>query len=157
LIRDFVWVAREIDRFKKLQAEKSVSLNEAVRIKEKQESDDRVKSRKKELAARPEPPGKIYDIALKQADQPGLPPPTLRTNSTASVTNGEPKSAKQAKVDSIPTKDKDDSAKLAKSDDDDEVSDSDIPAVDISLDEAKRILIEYIGLLSNGKGVVQSK
>jgi carboxyl-terminal processing protease len=155
--RDFVWVAREIDRFKKLQAEKSVSLNEAVRIKEKQESDDRVKSRKKELAARPEPPGKIYDIALKQADQPGLPPPTLRTNSTASVTNGEPKSAKQAKVDSIPTKDKDDSAKLAKSDDDDEVSDSDIPAVDISLDEAKRILIEYIGLLSNGKGVVQSK
>ena len=55
--RDFAYVREEIERFKKLQAEKSVSLNEAVRLKEKKENDERSRARKKDLASRPEPPG----------------------------------------------------------------------------------------------------
>src|SRR6185295_13693731 len=86
--QDFAYIYEEMGRYKKMQAEKSVSLNEEVRIKEKKEADDRAKTRKKNLAARPEPPGRIYDLTLKLADEPGLPAPTVRTNTTAStVTN----------------------------------------------------------------------
>src|SRR5213075_2827667 len=115
---DFVWVRQEIERFKKLQAEKSVSLNEAVRLKEKKEIDDRVKARKKELAARPEPPGKIYDITLKLADQTGLPAPTVRTNSPAADTksssrlpgNDKPSQSSSTNSNSGSTRDDDEQA-----------------------------------------------
>src|SRR4030095_5437185 len=86
---DFVYVRSEMERFKKQQADKSVSLNEEVRLKEKQEADDRAKARKKELASRPEPPGKLYALTLKDTDEPGLPPPTVRTNSASATTNSK--------------------------------------------------------------------
>ena len=154
---DFAWVSKEIERFKKLQAEKSVSLNEEVRLKEKKESDDRTKARKKELAARPEPPGKEYDITLKLADQPGLPPPTVRTNQTTSVstnknaiilsnaTNKELANTTTGKT-AVP--------KVKPTADEDEV---DVPAVDINLEEARQILIDYASLLNNGKGVALTR
>ena len=43
-----------------------------------------------------------------------------------------------------------------KNDDDDDAVDADVPTVDITLDETKRILIDYIGLLNNGNGVVST-
>jgi carboxyl-terminal processing protease len=149
---DFAWVRQEIERFKKMQAEKSVSLNEAVRLKEKKENDDRSKARKKELAARPEPPGKIYDITLKLADQPGLPAPTLRTNSTLTASGETNKTSQTLKQEG------DKVAKAgsgqAKSDEDDSgVSDADVPALDITLEEAKRILSDYISALKGGGSV----
>jgi C-terminal peptidase prc len=81
--RDFSFVREEMARYKKLQADKSASLNEAVRLKEKKETDDRGKFRKKELASRPEPIDKIYEIRLKDVDQPGLPPRWQATNNLA--------------------------------------------------------------------------
>lgn len=155
--RDFEYVRGEIERFRKIQAEKSVSLNEATRLKEKKENDDRSKARKKELAARPEPPGKIYDITLKLAGEPGLPAPAVRTNA-ASATN----TVKSAKADKpaknevkFQTKDKaKDTPKPAdakhgsSAGEDDDEEDPDVAAVDISLDETKRILIDYVQLLS---------
>jgi carboxyl-terminal processing protease len=155
---DFAWVSQDIERFKKLQAEKSVSLNEEARLKDKKESDDRAKARKKELAARPEPPGKVYDITLKLADQPGLPAPTVRTNQTTSVstnkgaifsnatTNKELASTTTVKRAAVP--------KAKPADDEDEV---DVPPVDINLEEARRILIDYASLLNNGKGVALTR
>ena len=146
---DFVWVRHEIERFKKLQAEKSISLNEQVRLKEKKDNDERTKVRKKELAARPEPPGKVYDLTLKLADQPGLPAPTVRTNTTASTSK-----AKDPKTGGIViTKERPKNAAAPKADpDDDELSDNDVPAVDITLDETRRILIDYISQLNASKG-----
>ena len=169
---DFIWIRQEVERFKKLQAEKSISLNEAIRLNEKKETDDRAKARKKELAARPEPPGKVYDITLKLADQPGLPPPTVRTNSTNTFV-GTPSDFKpmtlvqnQAKTAKSPAG-RDDNASTnssgkpkpkssVKSDDDDEPTDADVPSLDIGLEETKRILIDYIGLLNNGNGVAST-
>jgi carboxyl-terminal processing protease len=163
---DFAWVRQEIARFKKIQAEKSVSLNEAQRRKEKQEQDDRVKARKKELAARPEPPGKVYDITLKLAEEPGLPAPTVRTNSTTSTATNSVKD-----VVKVSSKDGPNSAKagdggkdqLAETKkpaaghgqpaDDDDAEDDVLP-VDVTMDEAKRILVDYVALWNNGKGVV---
>jgi carboxyl-terminal processing protease len=156
--RDFAWVATEIERFKKLQAEKSVSLNEAVRLKEKKENDERAKTRKKELASRPEPSEKVYDITLKVAEQPGLPPPTVRTNQTASVpaTNGASIAIKGStnKVSADPSVAK---AGKPKPKSDDEEDDLDTPPVDITLNEAERILIDYASLLNNGKGVALTR
>src|SRR2546421_12852065 len=51
---DWAYMRDEIARYKKLKEEKSVSMNEAERLKEKKETDDRIKARKKELAARPD-------------------------------------------------------------------------------------------------------
>ena len=37
-----------------------------------------------------------------------------------------------------------------------DADDPDVPPVDTTLDEAKRILIDYVKLISNGSGVVQT-
>ena len=166
---DFRYIHEDFDRYKKQLAEKSVSLNEEVRLKEKKEADDRAKARKKELAARPEPPGKIYDLTLKLTDAPGLPAPTVRTNS-ASTTNalqkgiaslkGKKPAAKVEKgaagtepaAPSKPAK--------ASSDpdaDEDETADADVPAVDPALDETRRILVDYIHLLAKKSGVAATQ
>jgi carboxyl-terminal processing protease len=151
---DYEYIRGDIQRFRKALAEKSVSLNEAVRLKEKKENDERAKARKKELAARPEPPGKIYDITLKLVEEPGLPAPTVRTN-TITGTNSikSAKLDKPAKADAKATttkKDKpSDAAHTPK--DEDEEDDAAVAAVDVQLDETKRILIDYVQLLSGTK------
>ena len=170
---DFEFIRGEMERFKKQLADKSVSLNEEVRLKEKKEADDRAKARKKELASRPEPPGKIYDLTLKDADEPGLPPPTVRTNFAAAATNNsksivipknsttvtaksdKPGRAKDAKAGSPPAEPK--STAAHDSDDSDDPADPDAPAVDVTLDETRRILIDYIRLLDKAGGVAVTR
>ena len=181
---DFAYIREEIERFKKQQAEKSVSLNEAVRLKEKKESDDRAKARKKELASRPEPPGKVYDITLKLAEQPGLPPPTVRTNHLSSVATNEGRLSttnhaerpvfvaqetyKEAvKHPDSPTGDKGQAIagrkpaakpdRLRDDDEADEPSDSEAPPLDTPLEETKRILADYVALLNNDTGVALTR
>ena len=137
--RDFAYLKDEIERFKEKQAEKSVSLNEAQRLKEKREADERLKARKKELAARPEPLGKTYEITLKNAEQPGLPAPVAKTNAlkTASSTN--------ALTNAVAKNDLDDA--------EDHAVEEKVTAVDIAMEEAKRILIDLVNL-SGRNGVL---
>jgi carboxyl-terminal processing protease len=147
--RDFSFVREEIARYKKLQEEKSVSLNEAQRLKEKQETDDRAKARKKELAARPEPPGKVYELTLKQAALPGLPAPVGRTNHVKSASTNAPTKSDtelaQAKTEAR--------AKSADADDeDDDAAIEDKPALDVTLEETKRILMDLVSL--SGKSLL---
>jgi carboxyl-terminal processing protease len=161
--RDFVYLRGEIERYQKSLAEKTISLNEGQRLKEKKEADERLKLRKKELAARPEPEGKVYELTLKQVDLPGLPPPVVRTNHFASglstnaikmdelVKKGETKGkptqseaaatgqGRGAKKSSEKTSPDGDEA-------DDESADDQAPALDFTLDETKRILADFINL-----------
>src|SRR5207302_7854971 len=88
---------QEIERYKKAVAEKSVSLNEATRWKEKNEADARSKARKKDLASRPEPPGKTYEITLKNVSDPGLPAPVTKTNHVSKAETGADKLEKKAR------------------------------------------------------------
>jgi carboxyl-terminal processing protease len=126
--RDFAYIREDIERYKKMIADKSVSLNEVQRLKEKQEIEDRNKARKKELAARPEPAWKTYEITLKQVDEPGLPPPLSKTNQTARVEG---------------TND----LTIAKTDAEEaEEGDEDKTPVDVTLEETKRILIDLVYL-----------
>ena len=184
---DFSFVRDEMERYRKQIADKTISLNETARLKEKKEADDRAKARKKELAARPEPPGKIFDITLKLADEPGLPPPTVRSNaSTGSITLTTTNSAGLVSVTTNPApgiagdgSDEDATSPnrlrsgkggIAKSsvksnegksehgdEDLDEPADADVPAVDITLDETRRILIDYIHLLDKASSVAATK
>ncbi len=124
--KDFVYLRGEVERYKKLMGEKSVSLNEAVRLKEKQESKARADAHKKELLARSEPKDKVYDITLALADKPGLPAPTPYKDQTA-----KPKTNRiDPEAEETP----------------DEVT---APNIDIALGEAQRIFADYLGLLPN--------
>jgi carboxyl-terminal processing protease len=132
--KDFALLKEEIGRFRKIKDEKSVSLNEAERFREKKENEARAEARKKELKTRGEPTYKTYDITLKLVEQPGLPPPTVRTNSVA---------VKEIKVKGS----MDD--ELLEEDEKDDGS----PAPDVTLEETKRILQDLIELIESTKGL----
>ena len=132
--KDFAYVHEDIDLFRKLQADKSVSLNEAQRLKEKEEADARAKARKAERKLRPESSAKVYEITLRLADQPGLPPPLAKTNEPPATVEGKTADEGQAKV-----------AKDSETESDEEKA----PAIDITLEEAKRVLLDLIELSAN--------
>jgi carboxyl-terminal processing protease len=134
--KDFAYLRDDIELFRKLQVDKSVSLNETQRLKEKEETDARAKSRKTERKARPDPGAKVYEITLKNADQPGLPPPVAKTN--------EPPAIATAAATAAATKADETDPKTAK--ETDAEPEEKAPAVDVSLEEAKRILLDLIEL-----------
>jgi len=120
--------------FKKLMADKSVSLNEEARLKEKKENEQRAEARKKERQARHEVEDKVYEITLKQADLPGLPPPAARTNDLAkSQTAADPNQTSDEETD---PEDK-------------------TPEVDVTLKETKRIMLDLISLSQNETAVAR--
>ncbi len=168
--QDFAYIREDIALFRKNQEDKTVSLNEKERLKEKDEADARQKARDEERRARKENQRKVYELSLKQAEQPGLPPAVGETNSV-STTDGETRvtfsydtnfvkefSEKEiARVEAAMSNGLP-SVSLAKTNllssakspvhpaeaADEEKS----PAVDATLEEAERILMDYIGLLS---------
>ena len=157
--RDFAFLRGEIERYKKTLAEKSVSLNEAQRLKEKKEADERYKARKKEMAGRPDVQRKVYEITLKNADLPGLPEPVAKTNSlkTAKGPTFKPDGKNVTELPSVVLENKDDpkladgkggAAAPAGEDDLDEAAEDKMPAIDILMDEAQRILTDLVQLLS---------
>lgn len=143
--KDFDYVREDIEQFKKLQADKTVSLNEKQRLKEKDEADVRQKAREKERLARKEPDEKIYPLTLKQTDLPGLPPPVEKTNSAlAKLSNSRPGGLSVASTNGV----------LAARDDaresnlEDDPAEEKAPAVDVDLVEAEHILVDYLSVLS---------
>jgi carboxyl-terminal processing protease len=83
--QDFFYVRQDIDEFKKLQADKTASLNEREEIKQREEIAARNKERAAERAVRPLPDEKIYDITVENAGDSGLPAPEAMI-----MTNGVP-------------------------------------------------------------------
>lgn len=126
---DFAFIRQEIERFKKAKDEKSVSMNEEQRWKEKKENEERDKARKAELRARSLPKYTTYELTLKNASEAGLPEPA--TNSFA-VTKPQTESVTK----SDPDKDKEEEPP--------------VPAIDPSLDEARRILRDLIAMKVKG-------
>lgn len=119
--KDFDYIREDVQLYQKAQADKTVSLNEAQRLKETQEDTARRKAREAEIAARKDTARKVYEISLKQAEIPGLPAPVDKTNSGAAT------GADQAE-DALADEGK-------------------APAVDANLEEAERILLDYLRLL----------
>ena len=132
--KDFVALREEITLFRKQLAEKSVSLNEAQRLKEKQEAEARSKKRKAELAARPVAAEKVYLITLRDVDKPGLPAPVDPKKGT------KPESSDAA----VGTDTGDEEHTVGSN------SKSASVAVDTSMIETERILLDMIGLSTSG-------
>ncbi len=124
---DFGYLQEDIETYKKYLADKSVSLNEAARLKEMKENEEKTAARKKERKTRQEPEEKVYELTLKQVDLPGLQP----TAKTPDESGGDTK--------------KDN----ANSDDDEDAAPEDkAPAVDVTMKETKRILLDLVALSS---------
>ena len=141
--KDFSYVREDIDREKKLMADKNISLNEVQRLKESEENEARQRAREQEIKNRRPLDEKIYKLTLKQAAEPGLPQPLQLADSakpaagvnsaadatnSASVTPPAPKSAADA-------------------DPEDKAADPDLsPEERAPLEEAEHILMDYISL-----------
>jgi carboxyl-terminal processing protease len=135
--QDFVYTRQDIDQFQKVQADKTASLNERERLKERQETDARQKARNQERAARRAPDVKIYELTVAKAGEPGLPPPLGQTNTVAAnqlTASPLPAPAGSANVAAVPPPPP--------------------AAVDPMLDETERILEDYISLLSSNQMLI---
>jgi len=134
--KDFQTIREDIERYKKAKEDKTVSMNEEERFREKRENEARAEARKKELRNRPEPSYKIYDITLKIVDEPGLPAPTVATNKIADLTVRAPSAAL----------DEDEAAEL-------EDKNDTTPALDPVMDEGKRVLTDLIELTAKSRNL----
>jgi carboxyl-terminal processing protease len=153
--QEYAYIREDIEQLKKLQADKTVSLNERERLKEREELEARMKARDKERLARKEPDIKVYEVALKQVDLPGLPPPVEKTNTVAKLggrkglvqgaaTNESVAAAAPSGVGE---------AHLIEEDSDEEKP----AAVDATLGETERILVDYLSLLPRQDVVMQTR
>jgi carboxyl-terminal processing protease len=95
--KDFAHLRQEIAHYQETAGAKRVSLNEAERRKAVKAEKARQEAWKKELAARPKSKERVYEVTVKQACAPGLPPAkaagylTVQAKTAASETplNGE--------------------------------------------------------------------
>jgi len=83
--QDFTYIRQDIDELKKLQADKTMTLNESEALKERKDNQARNKARDDERAARKSPDEKIYDLTLENIGQSELPAPLGQTNVVSSV------------------------------------------------------------------------
>ena len=162
--KDFDYIKSEMGRIKKLREDKSYSMNESKRRQEKDDNKARFDARKKELQARGEPQGKIIEFKLKDAEAPTLPPPLQKTNKVASVTkhgrNGSEKTeTKEAKEKQPVVASGDRTSSEAGLDPDDlsSLPDESVSEIDITLEEAKRILLDFVRLTRKDPGVAIGK
>jgi carboxyl-terminal processing protease len=147
--KEYAYVREDIELFKKQQTDKTVSLNEKVRLKEKEEADARVKARDRERLARQEPPEKTFEITLKQARLPGLPPPVAKTNSAlAKVSHSKSSTLAVAGTNAAVTVAKEGASITPNLDG--EMDEDKPPAVDAVMIEAQHILVDYLSLLPKG-------
>ena len=118
---EFAYIREDIERYKKQQADKAVSLNEAARRAEKQADEDRLKKRKAERAARKAKKFPEVEVTLAAAE--GRPAPAVAP-STGTKAGAEPGEDEESKDPSAP---------------------------DATLDEAVRIVADWVALLP-GRG-----
>jgi len=139
--QDFTYIRQDIDELKKLQADKTMTLNEREALKERKDNRARDKARDDERAARKSPDEKIYDLTLENIGQPELPAPEamLITNSVtysydSNIANffgtntAATATSQKSEVKPRPT--------------------------DPTLDESENILEDYISLTSSNQGLI---
>jgi carboxyl-terminal processing protease len=85
--RDFIYIRQDIDEFKKMQADKTVSLNEHKELKEHEIHQAMLNAHEQERMSRKPVNENIYDITIENANQPGLPSPETNAVVTIGPTN----------------------------------------------------------------------
>ncbi|HSI84650.1 MAG TPA: carboxy terminal-processing peptidase [Candidatus Methylacidiphilales bacterium] len=125
--QDFKYVQEDIDRWLKKKTNLTISLNEADRIKEKDDIAAQTAARKKERAARSAAGAKVLDLSLEAAEK--------------NLPLVEPKKSAKSEPSPIP----DPTATTSPEDKDDDSA----PTFDPQLDESLNIMGDYIDLLNN--------
>jgi len=128
--RDYDYIREDIAEFEKAQRDKTVLLNEAQRLQEREEAEARRTARLAERKAREPKPGMVYEITLADVSKAGLPPPLTPSQAAADH-------------DTLPAGH---GGMMAEADDDE-------LDVDPVMDEAEAILLDYIELQTAGKVV----
>ena len=152
--RDFIYIAQDIDQFKKLQADKTATLNEQASLKERIENAVKNNSRDTERAVRPLPDETIYDITVENAASPGLPAPESLTatneNALLIATNANGSVSMMASNSEVAT------GILLGHAADSHFGDviTKTQPVDPMLDETEYILEDYISLLTADTGLI---
>jgi Tfp pilus assembly protein PilV len=136
--QDFAYIHQDIDELKKLQANKTASLNENEELKQAEQAALRQKAREAERAGRKAPDEKIYEITVENAGKPGMPPMLWPTNMVSPITNTaavSPPAAGLAKATRATT--------MAAN-----AFGTNAPPTDAWLDEAEHILQDYVSLMN---------
>jgi len=147
---EFAYIREDIEQFKKLQADKTVSLNEKQRLQEKEESEARDKARNQERLARKEPPEKVYELTLRQVNLPGLPPPVERTNGVAARLVQRQDGGFPVASNSVASS----ASASVRPNLDDSTDEEKAPPVDAALVETEHILVDYLSVLPKQKELV---
>jgi carboxyl-terminal processing protease len=141
--KDFAYIREDIEQYKKMQADKTISLNEAERLKEKDEIDARQKAREKERRSRKESPEIVYDLNLRQAIQAGLPAPVQKTNTALAKGTNAKDTVAGTNSAAVVSGD----AAGADGAPDDLADEEKPPTIDPDMVESEHILVDYLGLL----------
>jgi len=148
--QDFAYIHEDIELFRKAQADKTISLNEQERRKEKEENDSRQKARTKERLARKPTDQRTYELALRDVDLPGLKLVEKTNSSTLTLTSHTTTSAASSNSVFVAAK-KVELGDQVDAEDEEEAA----PAVDATLEEVEKILVDYIRMLSQ-KGLAST-
>ncbi len=92
--QDFIYINQDIDLFKKLQADKTASINERDQIKDRHVHENLLNAHEQERQARKPWNEKFYDITIENANEPALVP---ETNNVFSLITTETNSASTPK------------------------------------------------------------
>jgi carboxyl-terminal processing protease len=116
---EFAYIREDMERHKKQQADKSISLNENARRAEKKEDDDRIQARKAQRLARKKPKLTETEITLASIDGKPTPPAVALSSATKAAAGLE---------------------------DEEEVKDPSAP--DVYLDESLRVVADWAAQVS---------
>jgi carboxyl-terminal processing protease len=134
--QDFAYIRQDIDEFKKLQADKTASLNEDDQLERAEQAALRQKAREAERAGRKAPDEKIYEITVENSGKPGMPPMLWPTNMVSPTTNTATVSPPATGL-----------AKAARG----TAFGTNAPPTDPWLDETEHILQNYVSLLNKNR------
>ncbi len=127
--KDFAYLREDIEQFRKVLDQKTVSLNEEKRRQEKKELAARLEARRQERLARKTPEPQFFEITVENATKTGLAPATTRTSQLAAAHINPPAEELEGDLpDGFP-------------------SEKHMTA-DVTLEETKRILADLISLSS---------
>jgi carboxyl-terminal processing protease len=139
---DFNFIQQDIEEFKKVQAEKTATLNEAQALKEREARQTFLNAHEQERASRKPLDEIIYDLTVENANDPGLPP--QETNAVAGSLIESGKTPAPGAPRKIPTVIGSDATEFQR-------------AEAARLEEAEHILEDYISLLSKNGSLIANQ
>jgi carboxyl-terminal processing protease len=152
--RDFAYIREDIERYKKLIADRTISLNEKARHDELAADKLRAALRKEEIKSRNEREPLTYEITLKNASQAGLPEPKSSKPLIAATKRDERalKSGGTRESSTAEARRREREHQEGEEPDEDEEG----VAADVNMREAERILIDYVQLSGGRQGVAST-